>query len=110
MSLEDTLTLEPTPAPRDARPHEAAYAQARQETSQKQRTIRNEYLRAVAREAETRAAASRHVTQGALALLVGLVVTLVTYAHASADGGVFVMALGPIVFGLVQIARGLMAQ
>jgi hypothetical protein len=110
MSLDDTLTLDPTPAPRDARPQEAAYANQRQERSQKQRTIRNEYLRAVAREAETRAAAGRRIAQGGLFLLIGLIVTLVTYARASTEGGLFVMAWGPVVFGLVQILRGVMAR
>jgi hypothetical protein len=45
-----------------------------------------------------------------VAVVLGLIVTAATYAHASGAGGVYVLAWGPIVFGLVQIVRGLAAR
>lgn len=108
MSADDTLTLEPTPIPAASR--DAAAALKKHEDAARQQSLRSAYLRAVAEEAEARAAANRLLTRGVLLLLIGLVVTLVTYSQASAGGGMYVVAWGPVVFGLIQIVRGLSSR
>jgi len=48
---------------------------------------------------------------GVLLVLVGIVITAVTYGSASAQGGgTYIVAYGPIVFGVISIIRGLTAM
>lgn len=54
---------------------------------------------------------SRGINQlllGGLLLLAGIGVTMATYDNASVSGGTYVIAYGPIVFGLIAIVRGLL--
>jgi predicted RNA-binding Zn-ribbon protein involved in translation (DUF1610 family) len=51
--------------------------------------------------------AERDIRVGALWLFGGLAVTIVTYSLASEGGGHYVMAWGAIVFGGIQMLRGL---
>jgi hypothetical protein len=44
---------------------------------------------------------------GMLLLLTGIVITAVTYGGASASGGTYIIAYGPIVFGIINIIRGI---
>ncbi len=49
-----------------------------------------------------------HLVIGIIALLVGLLITVVTYSNASgASGGTYVVAYGPMAYGVVSIIRGL---
>ncbi|MEZ4370053.1 MAG: hypothetical protein R3B07_04480 [Polyangiaceae bacterium] len=47
------------------------------------------------------------VTIGIILLAIGLFLTVVTYTAASASGGVYIIATGPIAFGAVRLIRGL---
>jgi hypothetical protein len=87
-----------------------AVLRRQREAARRQQSLRGEYLEALAADAEQRAAAHRALVVGAVAVVLGLIVTLTTYAHASGASGVYVLAWGPIVFGLVQIVRGLAAR
>jgi hypothetical protein len=49
----------------------------------------------------------RDVTVGGLFLAGGLVVTLVTYSMASSGGGTYVIAHGAVIFGALQLMRGI---
>jgi uncharacterized membrane protein len=44
---------------------------------------------------------------GVILLIVGIVITVVTHDHASKQGGTYVVAYGPIVYGVITIIRGL---
>jgi len=57
---------------------------------------------------ERRAAGSKDIVIGVLLLAVGLVITAATYSSASREGGTYVVAYGPVIFGAVRIFRGLM--
>jgi hypothetical protein len=53
---------------------------------------------------------SRGVIQlgvGALLVVAGIGITAVTYGSASVEGGMYIIAYGPIVGGVVTIVRGL---
>lgn len=39
--------------------------------------------------------------------MVGIVVTAATYGSASTQGGTYIIAYGPIIFGVIHIIRGL---
>jgi hypothetical protein len=58
------------------------------------------------RTAAIRAASRKNVVYGALWCIGGLIVTIVSYSEAT-DGGRYVVAYGAIVFGAIQLFRGL---
>jgi hypothetical protein len=47
---------------------------------------------------------------GAVLVLVGLAITLITHAAAADGGGRYVFAYGPIIGGVILAVRGLVAQ
>jgi hypothetical protein len=49
----------------------------------------------------------RAVVFGALWLLGGLILTIVTY-NAAAGGGAYIVAWGPVIYGVYQVVRGLL--
>lgn len=55
-----------------------------------------------------RKAALRQIRVGLVLLVIGLVVTVVTYSHASSSptGGTYIVAWGPILFGAIGAVRG----
>jgi hypothetical protein len=59
----------------------------------------------ISRAALVRKHGIRQITVGAALFAIGLVITVVTFQHPV--GGVFVAAYGPIVFGLLSVARGI---
>lgn len=61
---------------------------------------------ALSRDAQ-RARASRDIGYGLVLLVIGLVITAVTYSSASRDGGTYVIAYGPMVVGVIRLFRGL---
>jgi hypothetical protein len=65
----------------------------------------------VANAALARKRAIRQVAIGLALLVAGLVITGVTYSHASSSptGGTYIVAWGPMLFGLVTTVRGLRA-
>lgn len=54
----------------------------------------------------------RRVITGSAFLVIGLLVTVFTLSHAesSSGGGTYIVAWGPMVFGIVTIIRGLLAM
>ncbi len=57
---------------------------------------------------ERRVAGRRHMIMGAVVCVIGIVITVWSYAAAEeAGGGSYVVALGAIVFGAIQFVRGL---
>ena len=52
--------------------------------------------------------AMRQIMIGLAMLVIGLVVTVATYSHASSSstGGTYIVAWGPIVFGALGAVRG----
>ena len=60
-------------------------------------------------EAERRAAKSKNIMFGLILLVVGLVVTAVTYDSASQEGGTYIIAWGPMVYGGIRLFKGLLA-
>ena len=58
-------------------------------------------------EAERQAARSKNITFGALLLVVGIIVTAVTYDSASQSGGTYIVAWGPMVYGAIRLFKGL---
>jgi uncharacterized membrane protein len=60
---------------------------------------------------EQRARAARLIVIGILAILFGLAITVITYdAAMSAGGGRYVIAYGPVVFGVISVIRGVIAR
>jgi hypothetical protein len=59
----------------------------------------------------TRKRALRQIAIGVALLVVGLVITGVTYSHAASSptGGTYIVAWGPVLVGVVKILRGLHA-
>jgi hypothetical protein len=55
---------------------------------------------------QARSAAVRQMAIGGVIALVGIVLTIVTYAAAS-DGGHYVVAYGPAIFGVIAFVKGL---
>ena len=58
----------------------------------------------ISRAALVRKHGIRQITVGAAMFAIGLVVTVVTFQHPV--GGVFVAAYGPIIVGVISMARG----
>ena len=58
-------------------------------------------------EAERRAAKSRNIAIGLVLLVIGIIVTAVTYDSASREGGTYIIAWGPMVFGAIRLFKGL---
>src|SRR5258708_39414668 len=56
--------------------------------------------------AEIRKGAMKQLGVGFLMFVVGVVITAATYSMAS-NGGIYVVAYGPIIFGAISILRGL---
>ncbi|HEX7843333.1 MAG TPA: hypothetical protein VF469_37935 [Kofleriaceae bacterium] len=56
---------------------------------------------------ERRSRGSGRLAIGALLLVVGIVITAATYGSASTQGGTYIIAYGPIIFGVINIFRGL---
>ena len=56
---------------------------------------------------ERSAAATKDIVIGLLLLVVGLVITAATYSSAAREGGTYVVAYGPVIFGAIRIFRGL---
>ncbi|HMH92054.1 MAG TPA: hypothetical protein VK586_13350 [Streptosporangiaceae bacterium] len=54
----------------------------------------------------------RQVVTGSILFVVGLLITIFTLGHAesSAGGGTYIVAWGPMVFGIIAIIRGLLAM
>ncbi|UAY52346.1 hypothetical protein [Ferruginibacter albus] len=47
---------------------------------------------------------------GGLSFLLGVFITLVTYTHARASGGIYIIAWGAILFGAIKFSSGLSAK
>jgi hypothetical protein len=62
--------------------------------------------------AARRAHSNRMLATGVVFFLIGLVITLVTYSSASSGrgGGTYIVAWGPMVFGVIRIFRGLASR
>jgi hypothetical protein len=58
--------------------------------------------------AQARKSAVKQMAIGGVVAVVGLIITIVTYRAAS-DGGHYVVAWGPALFGLIAFVRGLVA-
>ena len=56
---------------------------------------------------DRRAHASGQLVFGVVLLLIGIIITAVTYDSASTSGGTYIIAYGPIVVGVIKIIRGL---
>jgi hypothetical protein len=61
---------------------------------------------ALARDAE-RARGRSDLGYGLVLLVIGIVITAVTYGSASQGGGTYVVAYGPMIVGVIRIFRGL---
>jgi hypothetical protein len=61
---------------------------------------------ALARDAE-RAKGRTDLGFGLVLLVIGIVITAVTYGSASQAGGTYVIAYGPMIVGVIRIFRGL---
>jgi hypothetical protein len=59
---------------------------------------------------EHHARGARQLGIGVLLLLVGILITATTYSSASTSGGSYLIAYGPIIFGIVHIVRGLVSM
>lgn len=60
---------------------------------------------AAARQAAREAKGKRHIGFGIAWLVAGVLITVITYAQA-AGGGVYVVAWGPMVYGIYRIVSG----
>ena len=58
-------------------------------------------------ESERRAARSHNIMIGLLLLVVGVIITAVTYDSASQQGGTYIIAWGPMVYGGIRLFKGL---
>ena len=47
------------------------------------------------------------VILGIILIIVGIAITAITHDHASRQGGTYIVAFGPIVFGVIRLFRGL---
>jgi hypothetical protein len=54
---------------------------------------------------------TRQIVTGAVLFLIGLVITIATYSHASSSGtgGTYFVAWGPMVIGLIAVVRGVIS-
>lgn len=60
--------------------------------------------------AEQAQTARRNIVIGLVLVAAGAIITIWTHATASNGGGTYVVAYGPVIFGFVQLARGLMGM
>jgi hypothetical protein len=60
-------------------------------------------------EAARRDAKAKNITIGLLLVVVGIIVTAVTYDSASQQGGTYIIAWGPMVYGAIRLIKGLAA-
>src|SRR4051794_15771950 len=51
--------------------------------------------------------ATRTIGIGAVFFVIGLLITVLTYSHASGSGGVYIVAWGPMLFGGIRVIIGL---
>jgi hypothetical protein len=51
----------------------------------------------------------RRVIFGVVLIVIGVLITTVTYSSAQA-GGIYIVAYGPILAGIIGVVRGLMAM
>jgi hypothetical protein len=58
-------------------------------------------------EQERRSKKNRDITLGLILLVVGILVTFFTYDSASREGGTYIVAWGPMVFGAIRLFKGL---
>ena len=56
---------------------------------------------------EQRSQARTDIVVGLLLLIVGIAITSATYSSASTQGGTYIVAYGPIIFGVIRLFRGL---
>jgi len=54
-----------------------------------------------------RSRATGQLVLGGALLLIGILITAVTYGSASTGGGTYIIAYGPMIFGCGQIIRGI---
>jgi len=97
-------------SPDTATDPEALFHPPADEDARREAMLRSEYLRAMAEEAEARRVANRSILVGLAWLVLGIVVTVATYSSASQQGGTYLVAWGPVVYGLIQIVRGLASR
>jgi hypothetical protein len=65
------------------------------------------FVRSIQR-AERDARRRNDLVFGSLLLAAGLLITVVTFNSASQSGGTYIVAYGPIIVGVIKLARGLM--
>ena len=60
-------------------------------------------------ESERQSARSKNITVGLIMLVIGIIITAVTYdsASSSPSGGTYIVAWGPLVFGAIRLFKGL---
>ena len=59
-----------------------------------------------AAKAQQRQHAMNQIGIGAAFLVIGVIITAVTYGGASQGGGTYIVAYGPIIFGAIRMIRG----
>ena len=89
LGLGDTSAPMPTPSARRGTPDADAFVLA---------------MRRAERDARRR----NDIVFGLLLLVAGLLITVVTFNSASQSGGTYIVAYGPIIVGVIKLARGLM--
>jgi uncharacterized membrane protein len=47
------------------------------------------------------------IVLGIILIVIGIAITVITHDHASQQGGTYIVAYGPIVFGAIRLFRGL---
>ena len=50
------------------------------------------------------------IVLGIILIVIGIAITAITHDHASRQGGTYVVAFGPIIFGVIRLFRGLAAS
>ena len=50
---------------------------------------------------------SGDIALGLVLIVVGILITAVTYGSASTSGGTYIVAYGPIIVGVIKLFRGL---
>jgi hypothetical protein len=58
-------------------------------------------------ESERRSARSHNILVGMILLVVGIIITAATYDSASRQGGTYIIAWGPMVYGAIRLFKGL---
>jgi hypothetical protein len=59
--------------------------------------------------AQQRARAQRTIIIGVLLLVGGLLLSLITYSVAARSGGIYFVAYGPVIYGLIRVITGIVA-